>query len=297
MNQIDCAICGKGQKTKILYKANFDPQKIDEKTFSARRLPDKLRYQLNECTICGLVFSSPILDFEKINEFYKQSKFTYEEQIPYVGETYSYYLKKFFPNLSKDVKILDVGCGNGFFLDKLYKLGIRHTYGIEPSKEAVYKAPKHLKKNIKIDILRENSYPKSYFSIITCFHTLDHVVNPNEFLEIISKRLKENGSVLFIVHNTQGLSVRLFGEKSPIFDIEHIYLFNKKTLTEILRKNGFKKIQVFDVKNKYPLSYWLWMAPLPAKFKNPLMKFLKNSRLGKIPISFEAGNIGMVAYK
>jgi len=297
MRQINCAICGKKQRTQVLYRANIDLEKINEKIFSARRLPDKLHYQLNECKKCGLIFSSPILDVEKIDELYKRSKFTYEEQTSYLGATYTYYLKEFFPRLSKKTKILDVGCGNGFFLDELHKLSFKYTFGIEPGKEVVSKAPRYLKRNIKIDVLRDDSYPKSYFDIISCFHTLDHVVNPNEFVRIIHKTLKKNGGVIFVVHDTQGLSVRLFGERSPIFDIEHIYLFNKKTLAQIFRKNGFKKIQVFDVKNRYPLSYWLWMTPLPGMFKKPLMEFLKSSKLGGIPISLGAGNIGIVAYR
>ncbi|OGD86832.1 hypothetical protein A2Z23_03305 [Candidatus Curtissbacteria bacterium RBG_16_39_7] len=297
MKQIYCAICGKKQRTRGLYKANIDLKRINEKVFSARRLPDKLHYQLNECKKCGLVFSSPILDLRKINEFYRKSQFTYQEQTSYLGKTYAYYLKKFFPSLSKQTKILDVGCGNGFFLSELHKLNIKYTFGIEPSKEAVSKTPRRLKKNIKIDTLRENSYPNSYFDIICCFHTLDHVVDPNKFIRIIYKTLQKDGGILFIVHDTQGLSVKLFGEESPIFDIEHIYLFNKKTLGGIFQKNGFTKIQVFEVKNRYPLSYWLWMTPLPKILKDPLMKLIKNSRLGKMPISLGVGNIGIVAYK
>ena len=297
MKNLRCAICSEKTRTRLLYRANFDFGKLNEKTFSARRIPDNIHYQLNKCQNCGLIFSSPILAEKKIIRFYQKSKFTYEKEAVYLAQTYLSYLKTFRSNLSPKTKILDIGCGNGFFLSEIYKLGIKNVFGIEPSKEAVSKAAPYLKKNIKIDVLHKNIFPKSHFDIITSFQTLDHVVNPNEFVKIVYRMLKAEGIALFVVHDTNGLSVKLFGEKSPIFDIEHIYLFNKKTLAGIFRKNGFKKIKIFNVNNKYPLIYWLKMTPLPPILKNPLMTILVNLKLAKIPLSLAAGNIGIAAYK
>ncbi|OGD88611.1 hypothetical protein A2Z54_00155, partial [Candidatus Curtissbacteria bacterium RIFCSPHIGHO2_02_39_8] len=236
MKNLRCAICSEKTRTRLLYRANFDFEKLNEKTFSARRIPDNIHYQLNKCQNCGLIFSSPILAEKKIIRFYQKSKFTYEKEAVYLAQTYLSYLKTFRSNLSPKTKILDIGCGNGFFLSEIYKLGIKNVFGIEPSKEAVSKAAPYLKKNIKIDVLHKNIFPKSHFDIITSFQTLDHVVNPNEFVKIVYRMLKAEGIALFVVHDTNGLSVKLFGEKSPIFDIEHIYLFNKKTLAGIFRK-------------------------------------------------------------
>ena len=104
-------------------------------------------------------------------------------------------------------------------------------------------------------------------------------------------------AVFFIVHDTDGLSVKLFKEKSPIFDIEHIYLFNKDNLRRIFQKNGFRKTQVFNVRNKYPLSYWLRMAPVPKLLKKPTLKLAKITKIGDITFKISAGNIGIIAYK
>src|SRR5258708_1364252 len=108
------------------------------------------------------------------------------------------------------------------------------------------------------------------FDIICCFHTLDHIVNPNLFLANTYVLLKKGGKIVFIVHDTDGLSVRLFGEKSPIFDIEHIYLFNKNSLGRLFKKNHFIVDEIFSVKNTYPLTYWLRMSPIPKLVKHIL---------------------------
>jgi SAM-dependent methyltransferase len=292
-----CAICKSKQRLRLLYKKNFDTDKIDVKLFSARRSPDGIHYRIVKCLRCGLIFSSPILEEKKIREFYSKSGFHYEDQSSYLSETYSRYLSKILPRRRRErLTLLDIGCGNGFFLKKVIEMGIKNVYGVEPGKPSVLNAPKILQRVIKIGFLRRNLFRSNYFDVITCFHTLDHVLDPNQFLKTTYSLLKSSGRAFFIVHDTDGLSVKLFGERSPIFDIEHIYLFNKETLGRIFVENGFKNVEVFDIKNTYPISYWFKMAPIPRNLKTQLANFLIKTSLD-FPLTLAAGNIGIFAHK
>lgn len=298
MLSIQCALCGKKQKLKELYKESLNLQKINSGTFSARRTPDRMHYRFVKCFNCGLIFSSPIFLPEKISKLYKNSTFDYSLESSYLKKTYGYYLQTLLTNIIKEKAVmLDIGCGNGFFLEEAKSMGIGSVYGIEPGKASVKKAPKWLQKNIKIGLFEEKVYKNNTFDIICCFHTLDHIVDPNKFLQDVYASLKNNGRALFIVHDTNGLSVKLFGERSPIFDIEHIYLFNKQNLSGLFRKNKFRIIETFNVKNNYPLIYWLRMTPLPLKIKEFLLVFIKKTRLSNLPISLNAGNIGIIVKK
>ena len=99
----------------------------------------------------------------------------------------------------------------------------------------------------------------------------------------------------FIVHNEKGLQAKIFGEKSPIYDVEHIYLFNKKTLARLNQEAGFTIVKVIDVKNIYPLSYWLRMAPIPMKKQfTGIAKFFG---LLKVSVGIYPGNIGIFVEK
>ena len=84
-------------------------------------------------------------------------------------------------------------------------------------------------------------------------------------LQNIYANVKPGGHVYMVMHNTKALQAKIFGEKSPIIEVEHIYLFNKENLPELCNKAGFKVVSVFDVKNGYPYSYWIRMSPLPLK--------------------------------
>jgi len=298
MKNIKCAVCkGKG-KTVVLYDQNFSLDKIDEKIFSARRLPDKTHYRLVKCLRCGIIFSNPILSLDKINSLYFKSDFNYDCESEYLRKTYFKYFKKYlFTQNIKNKKVLEIGCGNGFFLEELKKNGIENVYGIEPGKESVRKANPKIKNNIKVDILKKGLFQKESFDYIVCFHTLDHIPDPNQFLEISYSFLKKGGKIFFVVHNTDGLSVKLLKEKSPIFDIEHIYLFNKSNLDKLFRLNKFNSSLVFDVLNTYPIRYWLKLFPLNNFFKNKLIKLLELFKLDLIAIKLNAGNIGIIASK
>lgn len=296
MITLQCAVCGKNQKIKELYPKNFNLKGVNAKTFSARRDPDRIHYRFVVCENCGLIFSNPILPEKEINKFYKNSEFDYSLEASYLKKTYGHYLKKVLPKLSI-IRLLDIGCGNGFFLEEANGMGVKYVFGIEPGIETVGKAPKWLQKKIKVGFFTNRSYKKDMFDIVTCFHTLDHMVNPNVFLKNVYSVLKPEGKALFIVHNTCGLSVKLFREKSPIFDIEHIYLFNKYNLALLFRKNKFKVIETFDVKNRYPLVYWSRMTPLPKPLKTILLNILSHTNTENIPVALKAGNIGIVVQK
>lgn len=298
MIAIHCALCGTREKTRTIFQQNFRQIEITSATFSARRTPDRIHYRIVQCLRCTLIFSTPILPNEKILTFYKKSDFFYDTESKYLAKTYVEILQKASPNLiKKNLKLLDIGCGNGFFLEEVIKLGLKDVWGVEPGAASVEKASKKIKPRIKADIFKNGLFPKNSFDLVCCFHTLDHIVDPNMFLRNVYSVLKPGGSICFVVHDTDGLSVKLFGEKSPIFDIEHVYLFNKRSLTGIFKKNGFRDIKTFSVINKYPFSYWLRMSPFPKAFKDFALRTLGHIGLLGIPIRIPAGNIGIIARK
>lgn len=291
-------MCGQKQQVRVLYEATFNKKDLSEKTYSARRLPDKIHHRILRCERCSLVFSSPIFPAEKLSKFYKKSLCNYKDQIPYLIKTYFKIVEQIKKNLPKNPKVLEVGCGNGFFLKALIDLGFtKNVFGIEPSTRMVSEADSVLRSKIRVNIFKPDLFPKNSFNLILCLHTLDHMFDPNEFVQGAYSMLKKNGYIIVVVHDTEGLSVKLFGEKSAIFDIEHIYLFNKKTLRKIFTRNGFKVIKIANLVNSYPLSYWIQMSGFTVFIKKFAGKFVNMFKIGKIGFTIPAGNITLIAKK
>ncbi len=291
-------MCGQKQQIRVLYEATFNDKYLSEKTYSARRLPDRIHYRILKCQKCSLIFSSPVFPAEKLSKFYRKSMCSYEDQVPYLIKTYLKILEQIKSDLPKNPKVLEVGCGTGFFLKALIDKGFsRNVFGIEPSLKMVLDAAPALRKKIKVNIFKSSLFPKNSFDLVLCFHTLDHMFDPKEFVRGAHSMLKKNGYVIAVVHDTEGLSVKLFGEKSAIFDIEHIYLFNKKTLQEIFMRNSFKIVKIFDLINTYSLNYWIQMSGFPGIIKKYTVSILSKLRLGKREASIVAGNIVLIARK
>lgn len=297
MNGIQCALCKSKQDVVVVYPASFEKKLISSDTFSARRTPDTRHYRIVRCKRCNLIFSSPIFPVRFIDKLYQKSTCTYAQQIPFAGHTYIKLFDTYIHALPQKPKILEVGCGNGFFLTLLREKGIPNVWGIEPGRNMIKESPFWLKKRIKIDVFKKNQFPSQSFDVICSFHVLDHLTDPNLFVSESFRLLKPGGHILTVVHDAQGLSVRLFGEKSPIFDIEHIFLFDKNTLATLFKNHGFPSPLVFPVVNTYPLSYWLKMSGVPKSLKTIGERILNVLGLSTAALSFAGGNIGLVAQK
>lgn len=262
--------------------------------FSARRRPDRFHYQIVKCTHCGLVRSNPILPLSRIAQLYRKSDLPYTSEIPNLQKTYGRYLKEILPLVPNKQRLLEIGCGNGFFLETALHLGFKKVFGVEPSQEAVRSAKPHSRLYIKNAFFEKRLFPKNYFDLICCFHTLDHVPDPNHFIKDTYHILKPDGVEFFITHNVSSILAKLFGSECPIIDIEHIYLFNPETLSRLFRKNNFQVIKTVSIHNSYSLKYFLTMAPLPQPWlKSTLIKL----PLLNFSLTLPLGNLGIVVHK
>jgi len=288
-----CAICDTDRFDKVVYPANFDYASLSSDLFSARRLPDRCHYRIVRCRNCGLVRSNPIVEEKALEALYQGSHFHYEREAAFAAESYLRYLKRVLKHFHGKIKLLEVGCGNGFFLKKANALGLE-AYGIEPSHEAVEKAGE-LRANIHTGMFRGGIYPNHSFDIICAFQVFDHISRPNEFLCQCQAYLKRGGLTLFINHNIGFWLAKWLGENCPMIDVAHTYLYDTSTLKKIFQKNGFEVLEIFGVTNNYPLSYWLKLMPLRKKAKDILLSYVQNSKLGRLPLKMRLGNMGIIA--
>src|SRR5207302_7996014 len=134
-------------------------------------------------------------------------------------------------------------------------------------------------------------------SLITCFQTIEHLYEPLQMCRDAHKLLKDGGALFLIGHNRRSLSAKLLGRKSPIFDIEHLQLFSPRSARALLKNAGYNRVEVRPVLNRYPLHYWLKLFPLPTGLKRWLIRLLKATRLGHIPVPLPAGNMAVIGYK
>jgi len=300
MHKTSCPICGSTEDYIVLYKSNFHLSDISHETFSARRLPDLIHYQIVQCKNDSLVRSNPVLGDVSPEVMYKNSKLSYEEQIGDLTVSYLNALNSVLPFLSENAKMLEVGCGNGFILNALFDKGYKNLCGIEPSLDAVSKADQKIKAKITTDILREGLYPNETFDFIFFFQTLDHIQDPISFLRTCYKLLTPGGFILAFNHDVEHFSARLLKEKSPIIDIEHFYLYSRKTIRALFDKCGFDTVNIFSPVSTISLKYFLWLMPFLSKRIKQRILNSKNSLFSlflKQRMKIKLGNLCIIARK
>lgn len=157
--------------------------------------------------------------------------------------------------------ILEIGCGQGYFLERLAKLSSRPLgaiVGFDPSFRGEVKYPlkiwpRHFDRAATKDI-------QGAIDAIISRHVIEHVVDPVAFLKTVHAALpKESGVDLFL--ETPCVEWILSGCVVQDFFYEHCSYFTADTLAYCLRRAGF----VVDLMEHVFSGQYLWAKARPAR--------------------------------
>lgn len=146
-------------------------------------------------------------------------------------------------NLLENPRLLDVGCGKGFFVKAAVDRGIL-AEGIDVSHSGVEYAVKTLGVKAKVGLLENNEWRET-FDVVTLWATIEHLVDPLSVLQAIHDDLKPGG--IFLCDTGLG---NVFWEKflpghNQWYDApQHMFVFSENGLLALLEKAGFRIIHV-----------------------------------------------------
>ena len=131
-------------------------------------------------------------------------------------------------------KILEIGCGTGYLMYRLEKLGAK-TIGIEPGDSH---KEYHEKYGVEvIDGFFPSEQLKDKYDIIIFYGVLEHITNTNEFLLSLKKYLSKKGEIILAVPDCE--EYIKYGDIS-MFIHEHYNYFTQNTLSSCLYESRFK---------------------------------------------------------
>jgi SAM-dependent methyltransferase len=291
-----CALCGDRPASTLVYGERLDGDTFTTEVFSARRVPDRRHYAWVRCNVCTLLRSDPISDAD-LSELYAKSTFDYGAELEGLTRTYIDLIKAAIVPSAPSGTLLEVGGGNGFVLDAALDIGFDQIVGVEPSHDAIARAPERVRDHMIADIMRPGLVPDNSVDVVAIFHTLDHLSDPVGVLQSCLAALKPGGVIVCAVHDERAVSARVMREKSPIFDVEHMYLFSKRTGPAMLRKAGFERARASSYVNKYSMSYLFHLLPMPRRAKDALLASSLNRVAARLKLRLPLGNIMLVGVK
>lgn len=254
-----------------------------------KNLPDRMigargRFSIRCCASCSLMVTDPVLstiaDFKK---YYPDSYYSYNppgsksfkdrlalylynlfynprqryNPLRYALFPVSYFVRG--THIVPGARILDIGCGGGYFLQRMKDLGMR-PYGIELGDRGVQECRR--RRILVWDVPVEKAPIKNnFFDVITISAVLEHVADVKATLKASYKVLKPGGRIVIMVPNARGFSARIYGEYWSEWDIpRHITHFTKNDLRRYLEETGFTDIHFKNVGSSFQftqsLSYW-----------------------------------------
>lgn len=265
-----CLICRSINTYKILTSFNVHGSQILDK---------KEKFDIYKCNNCSGMFLKNVEDYEKYykEDYFKNSLKTdnwFFRTLVKVSERYSFrskerlilsYLGK---NFSK-VKILDIGCGEGKFLENLDQ-NIFEKKGVEISKKASNVCNKKGLVVINNGFL-EAEFGKEKYDVITMWHVLEHLKNPIAVFKKINDLLKEGGILLVSTPNTNSLGFKIGKENWFHLDTpRHLTLYCYKSFGYLCLKTNLELVMV---SNEF-CDYYTDLFWSLRKFKWKLLLYL-----------------------
>lgn len=252
------------------------------------------KYRLYECEKCEVIFSNINLKKFQKSDFFSNNPLRYNDFYREMVKTFLYrknqfgnerlsYLKEKIGKIRKNFKVLDYGCGCGYFIDLLKDKKIR-AKGIDLDANAV-----NFCKNRSLDVSNNDidAEKNNCFDLITMFDSIEHFHNPLETLKIANSKLKKNGYLLAYTPNIRSLSTDLLGANHNALAVfDHICFFNKKSIKYLAKKTNFKVVSI----EYYGLDIKDYLQALSGnddidlvkklnKFSNILQQFVDKSEL------------------
>lgn len=294
MRIVHCPICGPKASARIKYDANFDPSALD---FTARKRSKHMHFRILECNGCNLVYSSPIVEDMAILDLYERADFISEPHLNNMINDYVMEFGKVLHLAAGRERLLEVGCANGLFLDRVRDFGFKEIWGVEPGRKAFEAAPEEVRCLIKNDFLKSGMFEPNYFDIICSFQVFDHIIDPNAFLELIYSYLKPGGILLQLHHDIRSPLPTILGSRATTYDVEHIYLWDQRTVRLILARNGFDPLILRRTWNAYQIEHILLQLPLPGAIKSFAEKTARMMMLANLNIRVPVENMLVVSRK
>ena len=287
-----CPVCNtKSSEAELFLRKSIDPSRISTFSFASRKRPEYMCHQLVKCPTCNLVYANDPPDQDVLNNAYHLADFDSAQEADDAAVAYDLAMGPVLCRLKKRRSALEIGAGTGIFLETLKLRGFDSVQGVEPSLAAIASAPEHRQSWIRASMFNEQDFQPESFDLICCFMTLEHVLEPNDIVSAACRLLRPGGAIALVTHDYTSSINRFFGKYSPIIDIEHMQLFSGQSLRHLLGQNGFHSIETLTFKNRYSLSYWSRLLPLPLVVKGALISGICSIGLGGVRLAFNVGNI------
>ncbi|MFW5941589.1 MAG: class I SAM-dependent methyltransferase [Chloroflexota bacterium] len=237
---VDCNLCGRDDWLLRFPPTLDGDAPLDAGVFRCTSTGYGRHPQIVQCRYCGYVYANP----RWVNDELLQAYNTVEDET-YVLEragrelTFTRHLQALEEVIGpgRGRRLLDVGAYIGVFVEVALAAGW-NACGVEPSSWAVSEAARRGLPVVEgtQQTLQE---AEGSFDVITMWDVIEHVADPSAELAQAHRLLKPGGVIAVHTMDIESVAARLMGERWPWLMEMHIHYFSRRTLVQMLQKQGF----------------------------------------------------------
>lgn len=209
------------------------------------------KFFIQKCNRCNAFFLAPNPTPEQLARAYDDSYYGSGDEkfkeglIEKMLDYFRMKRAKTIANLiGKKGKVLDIGCGNGKFLSFVKQQGEIEIFGIEMEGNSAKRAEKIPGIHLKKGFLEKTDFEKESLDAVTLFHVFEHLSEPRQTLEIISRILKKNGILMISFPNIDSFQSRIFKGKWLHLDPpRHLFFFSPEDFKKEMKNFGFEVLR------------------------------------------------------
>lgn len=221
--------------------------------------------EYKKCLNCHLHFFSPVLIGSP--SFYKS--LLEPEGFYYKHNRYEFFFAKRY--IKKSDKVLEIGSGSGHFAQIIQ---VDDYTGLEYNDKAIAEAKSNgiglIKKSIEeFSIEHENE-----FDVVCSFQVLEHIDNPNDYIESSLKVLKKGGIIIFGVPSAESSLTNNINHTLNL-PPHHITRWYNKTF--LFLENIFN-IELIAIENE-PISIRLRKRLIVDKYTDKVFKLFRKKEI------------------
>jgi len=256
------------KESSLLYKSDDNNSIIDVKcTSEIHNKPT-----LYKCNSCNLIFSEHHnSEFEKAYSEVEDGK--YIEQIPFKKKYFELFFSKIKPFLNTNSKVLEIGSYYGV-LGNVIKPYIRNYTGLELSKHAANYSKNKFNLNIVNESLNIFLKKDVSYDVVIMSDVIEHLDDPFKTLDLIQKKLVNNGILIFSTFNMDSIVPRLMKSKYHWIMPMHKFYFSNSTLRYFLKVNSMNLFKIKTDTRLISVEYLLFKFCVLAPKLDFIFKFL-----------------------
>jgi len=273
----NCPNCGQ-DNFAILFDSNMGVCDLQEGIETLYMIPGDKYGRHVRCQNCKLIYVNPIEKASKISEDYSRME---SADVSIIRGSRLRAAKSqlgLIERYKNGTHLLDIGCGEGFFLYNASKAGYS-TKGIELSQHAVGYAKSEFGLDVEEGCFGEAQFPENRFDVVTMWQVLEHVPYPLPVLKEVYRVLKPGGLLTVSTPDISGIPARVLQKKWWNIRRIHVNQFTTKTLMSLLRNAGLQGVSSASYKESISLAMLLI----------PMLKYLKLYGQDKVPHCPSAG--------